>query len=213
MYHKIDHGYATSKLSVSPQSFRRQIEFIVRKNIKVISLEQLVDMSVGRTVAITFDDGFLNNYFHAFPVLKEYGMPSTIFIITDRIGGDNYVTWDQIREMAKNGVNIGSHTKSHRPLIELSEAEAREEIIGSKRTLEDALGMRIKAFSYPLGAFNDEIIDIVKRAGYSSACATNPPAKYKGTDPFSLRRIKITRTSDNLFLFSLKVSGYYTLFK
>ena len=216
MYHNIDENDTVSKLSVSPHSLEKQIAFLIKKKYDIISLLELITTENGiqrKKVSITFDDGFVNNYRCVLPIVKKFNIPAAIFIITDRVGTERYVSWDEIREMAAHGISIGSHTKTHRPLTDVSEVEAREEIIGSKKILEDTLGMDIDLFSYPLGAFNDEILNIVRRAGYVCACATNPPKKYFDTDPFTLRRIKVTPTSDNLFLFSMKVSGYYTLFR
>ncbi|MBU1863187.1 MAG: polysaccharide deacetylase family protein [Candidatus Omnitrophica bacterium] len=217
MYHNIDEQSRFSKLSVSPKSFEKQVAFIRKKDIDIISLQELIRCEHNRRskkVCITFDDGFENNFLNASPILQKGNIRATIFVSTDHIGRKGYLSWEQLKDIAKSSnIMVGSHTKSHRWLPGMKTDELRREIIDSKKILEDRLGMPIEVLSYPLGGINPEVIAIAKEAGYVCACSTNPPKEYDETDPFTLRRIKITRTSDNLMLFSFKVSGYYNVLR
>ena len=219
MYHRIDEGATLSKLSVSPESFKRQMGFLERHNYNVVRLEELPDLIKRgalpyKTIAITFDDGYENNYIEAYPVLKELGIAATIFISPGLIGRDGYLSWDQIIEMSESGIiSIGSHTMTHAYLPDLAEQRLNAEIFDSKRAIESHVREKIASFSYPLGGFNEYIKDKVKKAGYRIAVATNPGRAYPKHDIFAMKRVRISGTSDNLFVFWIEASGFYTWIK
>lgn len=219
MYHNIDENAPLSKLSVSPQSFKRQMGFLKRHNYNVVSLEELADlMAKGRipykTIAVTFDDGYENNYTNAFPVLKELGLEATIFISPALIGEEGYSTWEQIIDMRESGlVAIGSHSMTHAYLPDLPQQKLDMEIFDSKRSIESHIRKDVSAFSYPAGGFNDYVRERVIKAGYKIAVATNPGKKYPRHDLFAMKRIRISGTSDNLFVFWIEASGFYTWIK
>jgi len=219
MYHRIDDGAVLSKLSVSPESFKRQMSFLERRNYNVVRLEDLPDLIKGgklpyKTIAITFDDGYENNYTNAYPVLKELDLAATIFISPGLIGRDGYLSWDQIIEMSETGIiSIGSHTMTHAYLPDLAEQGLNTEIFDSKRAIESHIRKEITSFSYPLGGFNEYIKDKVKKAGYTIAVATNPGRAYPKHDIFAMKRVRISRTSDNLLVFWIETSGFYTWIK
>jgi len=220
MYHSIDYNYKATKLSVSPESFARQMEFLHKNHYNVIRLEKIIPYVTRKakvppnTVAITFDDGYYNNYQYAYPVLKKYGIPATIFLIVDRIGKPGYMGWKELNEMAGSGlITMGSHTLSHRWLPSLGTKELEKELAGSKKVLEEKLGKKVRTLCYPIGAFNDRVERFVKQAGYSCAMATSPGRSHPSDDIYAVKRTKISRTSDNLFVFWVETSGFYTLIK
>jgi peptidoglycan/xylan/chitin deacetylase (PgdA/CDA1 family) len=219
MYHRIDDKAALSKLSVTPGSFRSHMEFLKRHNYNVVHLADLPDM-IGRgniphkTIAITFDDGYENNYLNAYPVLKELDLPATIFISPGLIGQDEYLTWDQVVEMSESGViTIGSHSMTHRHLPSITEHRLDIEIFDSKRAIESHIRKEVNTFSYPIGGFNEHVQDKVRKAGYEIAVATNPGKNYPKHDLFAMKRVRISRTSDNLLAFWIETSGFYTWIK
>lgn len=220
MYHAIDHKDRETKLSVSPESFERQMAFLARHRYRVVPFEAVADQ-LGRkapfpprTIAITFDDGFMNNYRYAYPVLKKYNLPATIFVIVDKIGQPGYCGWQELREMASSGViTIGSHTRSHRWLPSLGTKDLERELRSSKETLERELGVPVRTLCYPIGAFNDRVQRAARAAGYRCAAGTNPGKGAPSDDPFCVKRIKISRTSDNLLVFWFETTGYYTWIK
>ncbi|MBU1006750.1 MAG: polysaccharide deacetylase family protein [Candidatus Omnitrophica bacterium] len=219
MYHNVDNNSEISCLSVSPASFERQMRFLKDNGYNVVRLEDLPDImkkeeARGKTIAITFDDGFENNYTSAYPVLKKLGLPATIFIVPGFIGRKDYLTWDQVIEMSESGViSIGSHSMNHAYLSGFTGEDLEMEIAGSKRVIENHIGKNIYSFSYPIGAFNDEAKDSVKRAGYKIAVATNPGKKYPKHDLLAMKRLRISKTSDRLLVFWIETSGFYTWIK
>ncbi|MBU1887882.1 MAG: polysaccharide deacetylase family protein [Candidatus Omnitrophica bacterium] len=219
MYHRIDDESKVSSLSVCPENFHRQIEFLKTHSYSVVKLEELPDLMKKkklprRTIAITLDDGYENNYTCAYPVFKEFGIPATIFISPALVGTEGYLTWDQIVEMSESGViSIGSHAMTHAWLPDLPEQKLDIEIFDSKRAIEGHLRKKIHSFSYPLGGFNSHVRDKVIKAGYRIAVATNPGKKYPKHDLFAMKRLRISRTSDNLLVFWIEISGLYTWIK
>jgi peptidoglycan/xylan/chitin deacetylase (PgdA/CDA1 family) len=220
-YHFIDVICPQAKsLCVSPQSFQRQMDFISRNHYKVISLEELVVyLAKGKrlsykTVVITFDDGGEDLYRNALPVLKKYGFKALIFIIADRIGQTDYLSWQQIRKMLKVGIDIGSHSYSHPYLPQIyDEKKLRKEIFDSKKEIELAIARPVKIFSYPVGGYTPKIKDLVKEAGYIGACTTDRGRYQRKPDIFALRRIKMTEDSAKSLKMWIKLSGIYNLLR
>ena len=219
MYHNIDEKSAVSMLSVSPESFKRQMSFLKNHKYNVVKLEELAALLKenklpSKTIAVTFDDGYENNYTDAYPVLKELGLHATVFIITAMVGTEGYMTWDQILEMSESGIiTIGSHTMTHPWLPDLPNQKLDSELMGSKRSIESHLNKRAAVFSYPSGGFNQNVRNKVINAGYKIAVATNPGKRYPKHDLFAMKRIKIAKTSDNLFIFWFETTGFYTWLK
>jgi len=224
MYHSVGGEgsfpeYYGSKLNVTPDTFQRQMKFLHNKGYNVISLEEFIERIKSgkrvprKTVAITFDDGIRNNFSEAFPILKKYNFPATIFIPTGYVGKKKYLTWDQIKIMSENGIHMGSHTVTQRFLPDLPIEEVWEELAESKRTLEKETGHPVATLSYPIGGFTEKIRNLVKEAGYLGACATNPGKSYPDNDPYALKRVRISMTSNNMLVFWIETSGYYTFIK
>lgn len=220
MYHSIDGRHKETKLSVSPESFERQMAFLRTHRYNVVGLDtvarylQKKEPIPPKTVAITFDDGFYNNYQYAYPILKKYGIPATVFMITDNIGKPGWLGMAELKEMADSGlITVGSHTVSHPWLPSLGTKALTRELVQSKETLERALGKEVDDLCYPMGAHDDRVERLSAQSGYHCAVATNPGKRAPSDDIFAIKRIKISRTSDNLFVFWLETSGYYLWYK
>lgn len=233
MYHSIgEPGLSkTETINVSEEAFQRQMKFLRDHHCHVISLLELADLLEHkkkippRTVVITFDDGYENNYTKAFPVLKKYGFPATIFVIADFLGQEQriykhphvfkFMSVAMVREMSGSGlITIGSHTKSHIYLPDIKDsALLRDEIEGSRRVLEKILGKPVGVFCYPKGGYTPEIERLVRQAGYKAAVTTFPHHGFAGSDIYALKRIKITESSKDLSIFFIETSGYYMRMK
>ncbi|RJO65142.1 MAG: polysaccharide deacetylase family protein [Candidatus Omnitrophota bacterium] len=224
MYHSVS-PFATeeNRLSVRCASFERQMRFLKKHRYHVITLSSLAEMIKSkqkiprRTVVLTFDDGYRDNFTYAFPVLKKYNLPATIFVIISEVGriqGDR-LTWEEIYEMQHSGIiTFGSHALGPEPLINIANPDkVKKEIYDSKKALEGKLKTPVESFSYPEGRFNPAIRQLVKDAGYTVAVATSPGKGYPNDDAWALKRLRISSTSDNLFVFWFEISGIYTFIK
>lgn len=212
MYHWVsgDPGQRLRHWGVTPDQFESQVRQLHEGGFRTVSLGEIVEGVRGLTrmpeksVALTFDDGYRDFLGEVAPVLGRYGFKATLFLVADRVGQTNawdsrhgdpprtLLSWREASELASLGHEIGSHTRTHRMLPRLSDAELQEEIAGSKAILEDRLGFPVVHFSYPHGLFDQRCLVRVRAAGYLSACADirggNPP----GTDPYRLRRSMVT---------------------
>lgn len=225
MYHSVNpkQNPAINRLIVSPETFERQMRFLRERKYNIILLDELAELIrekkniPARTIVITFDDGYKDNYTYAFPILKKYKIPATMFIIIDEVSrpqGDR-LSWDDILRMQDSGLVVfGSHTIGATPLVKISsEDELKRQIFYSKKMLESKLGRRVDLFSYPEGMFNAKIKQLVIDAGYKAAVATNPGKEYSPYELFLLKRLRISENAANLFVFWFETTGYYTFFK
>jgi len=218
MYHSIDDQQARVKLSVSTQEFRRQMKYL-KKRYDIVSLERLADMIKSgeklprNIVAVTLDDGCLDNYTNAFPILKEYKIPATIFVVSSYIGKPGFLNHVQVKEMSDAGIDIESHSVTHPHMEELTKNELKREISDSKKAIESITGKTIYTFCFPFGGFNDDAREILKEEGFKAAFITMPRDNSIALDLYRIKRIKIAPGPFSFFDFRIKASGYYTWFK
>lgn len=205
-YHKIG---ATPRnttdrfLYTTPAEFDRQMTALRNRGLEHARLDDVVSTAgtSAEKFVITFDDGFRNVLDLGLPVLARHKIPAIQFIVADFIGKEN--TWDvakgdcaewlmdsvQIKEWLAAGHQIGSHSSNHPNLKLLSEAEAREEIFGSKKKLEDQFGVQVRHFCYPFGGYTLLTRDLVREAGYQTACTVEFGVNGANVDALALRRI------------------------
>jgi peptidoglycan/xylan/chitin deacetylase (PgdA/CDA1 family) len=215
-YHRVRDDTLAPDISVSLKKFREQIDFL-RQRFEIISLQDVVNtlgekLNKGRDrVAITFDDGYKDNYLHAFPILKDFNIPATIFLISQFINNkDEFLNTAEIKEMRKWNISFECHTATHPILSEINPEIARQEIINSKAELESLLNEKILFFTYPKGKrrhLNDFIKGQIKTAGYKAAFTAENDSIEKGSDPFALKRIGIRDCP--MFVFKTRVSGIF----
>ncbi|MBI3602129.1 MAG: polysaccharide deacetylase family protein [Candidatus Omnitrophica bacterium] len=207
--------------TVSAESFERQMQFLKRNGFEIISFDSLVK-GIHRgflfrrdTVLIQFDDGYEDNYVNALPILKKYGFPAMEFLISDLIGKRGFLTWDQVKEMEENNFVMGAHTRTHAYLPDLSPQKMRDEIVGSKKIIEQHLGHSIDYFAYPSGGFNVPAKQIAKEAGFQAAVTTNRGKDRYNEDLYELKRIRINDRDSRFgsIIMWFKLSGYYNLFR
>ncbi len=219
MYHEVDKKEIGGLNVVTPESFEKQLQYLQKNRFNVVSLDVLVEKLKNgqklpsKSVVITFDDGFMDNFVYAYPLLKKYNYTATIFIPTDLMETEGYLTWDQIRLMDKDNVTFGSHSRRHKYLPDLTSEEYADEIIVSKKILEEKLGHSIDLFSYPVGGYTPEIQKIVQEAGYKAAFTTNRGKDRFNKSSYELKRIRIKDSDVTDFVLMAKISGYYNLFR
>jgi peptidoglycan/xylan/chitin deacetylase (PgdA/CDA1 family) len=282
-YHGVttDRAAAYIGISVSAANFERQMRHLVER-YTVVPLEQLLDDWMSgrqpnpREVAVTFDDGYRDNYDNAYPVLMKYRVPATIFLTTAFIGSSSllwwdrvtalltgarsrgvarialraslpqslrslvnaflesgtkatlattvnelkrlgrggriqaidaiaaalgdlsadapdrmFLNWDEVREMARNGISFGSHTHTHAVLPELTSDEAEDEMTLSKRLIETAIGMPVRMLAYPDGCFSEGTKKLANEVGFDYALQTRRNLQGHGRDPYAIPRIRI----------------------
>jgi len=219
MYHAI--ADTPSHLhSVSPAAFEAQMRFLATR-YNVIPIERMIAGLTERetlpenAVVITFDDGWEDTYTTAYPILEKYGLPATLFLVPTWIegaeapAGRKLVTWEQVREMSRNGISIGAHTLSHRSLKQLSPEEVRRELVASKAQLEEKLGQPVRAFAYPYGAVRDfdaSIARLVAESGYACAVTTLSGSNRPGKNLYTLHRTEIEAV-DGMWTFRKMMTG------
>ncbi len=206
-YHGIDakhRGIPGSQLFVTSEEFQQHVDTLVRQGYRSIRMSEFaVYLQNGtrmpeKSVVFTFDDGFRNNYDYVLPLLTQYGCVGTFFVVVHRIGGIGewspktaapLLTWKQIQELHRAGMEIGSHTLSHPDLTRERRIERRKELVDSRKALEDKLGASVQSFCYPFGEFNEEVEGEVQDAGYTSACTVMRGNRHGRQDLFRIRRI------------------------
>ncbi len=228
MYHMIKQhrGGKFKGLRVSPEMFEKQVKYLAENGWHFFTMRELMENKETlpeRSVALTFDDGYEDNYTHAFPVLRKYGAKATIYIVVDRhdrewssrrkaknnsgeLMQEPKLTDVQIEEMIASGlVEIGSHTMTHDNLTALEREAKKREIVGSKEAIEKQFGITCDAFCYPFGLFDREDRALVEEAGYGSATTTQTGiADLRACDPYEIPRVTVSG-KDNFLAFRLKL--------
>ncbi|MGH9440765.1 MAG: polysaccharide deacetylase family protein [Thermoanaerobaculia bacterium] len=196
-----------SPLAVSPAEFRGHLEAIARSGAKVLPVSRLSDESESASAsdafAITFDDGYASVARFAAPVLRDFGFPFAVFVVTSRVGRDNswpaqpswvprrpLLDWGQIEGLAAIGADIGSHTVSHPDLTRLSRSEVDSEMEHSRREIETRLGRAPVVFAYPGGRVDEASRAIAGRL-FSASFGTRHARMRARDDRAELPRVEI----------------------
>jgi peptidoglycan/xylan/chitin deacetylase (PgdA/CDA1 family) len=225
LYHKIDKPAADARVrgGYTPlRRFERQMAYLKRQGFQFYTASELIEhfrlMGIfpPNGIALTFDDGWKDNYTNAFPVMRRLGIKATIFLVPSCIGtvsdkaqaegesGRAHLSREEILEMSAHGIEFGSHSMNHRLLHQLSPEEVRFEVEESKRQVEGVVQKPCKVFAYPAGFFNDVARRSVETAGHLAAFST-VYGPYDRPDIFALNRIEILRRDRFLFQFARKV--------
>ncbi len=184
--------------TVSPQNFQAQMNWLAQQGYRTVTFPQVVaylkhaQPLPSRPVLITFDDGWLQGYTEAFPVLRQHSFSATYFVYTDAMGRPSSISWEQLQEMSKAGMDVGSHTLSHPHLRQLGTDQAFREIAESRSILERRLNRPVTTFDYPFGEYDSSTVELVKRAGFESAVTIAPGFKQSLEGVFTLRRIRVS---------------------
>jgi peptidoglycan/xylan/chitin deacetylase (PgdA/CDA1 family) len=206
-YHSVSDRWEHA-LSVTPAAFREQATSLARSGVPPVSAERLAE-GERRGLHVTFDDAYAD-VLDVLPLLADLGLPVTIFVSTAYADGGRPLAvpelaadaeahpellatmgWDTLRELARDGVEIGSHTVSHAHLTRLGDAELDGELADAKRRLEDELGRPARLLAYPYGEHDSRVHDAVRRAGYAAAFAQWPGSSIR--NPYALPRASVYR--------------------
>lgn len=204
-YHSIDES--GSVISTDAATFRRQMKFLKEADFNVVSLNDLTKnlrenkKLPPKTIVLTFDDGFQNFYATAFPILADYNFTATVFLVAAHcekyndwdgdlptIERSRLMSWNEIKELHKHGIEFGAHSLTHPDLTEISLAEVERELVESKAIIEDKLGGAVEMFAYPYGKFNAAVKRLTEQ-NYAAACSTNLGKVQTRSDFYSLARV------------------------
>ena len=204
MYHRIDRlspalSPVQRGLTVPPDEFAAEMRWLHANGYRALTQRQLWNaLMLGRKlpakpVMITFDDGYRDVFGKAMPVLRALHLHATAYIITDRIDGPDpsFLTWGRIRSLERNGIEIGSHTVNHLDLTTLDAADARHQLVASKRQLEQRLGHPVRFLAYPAGKHDAAVVALARQAGYLLAVTTVPGARQHAASPLELHRYEV----------------------
>jgi len=201
--HQVSDHFDLSITRQKVSQFQRGMSFLHDQGYRVVDLKEAASLGQGgeeRSVALTFDDACQGVYENAFPILKEFGFTACVFVVTGYVGkqsewdygwGRNkrrHLNWEQIKEMADAGFEIGSHTVNHPDLTRIPKKFVEYELRISKETLEDKLGRRVDFLSYPFGRFNRYVQQEAERVGYRGAYTLRSHSSRNETNPFCQTR-------------------------
>lgn len=202
MYHYVEYvkdvnDLIRKKLDINPVLFEAHLKVLHENNYHTYFVKDLPAILNGtiaysdKSIILTFDDGYEDFYTDVFPLLKKYQMKATEYIIYDYINRKGFMNDQEIHELAGSGlVEIGAHTLDHLYLKKLPVSVAKTQIFDSKAKLEQRFGIKVETFAYPYGAFDQEVVDLVKQAGYTAAVTVMPGAYHSTDNLFYLTRIR-----------------------
>lgn len=215
-YHDFSQTLPETEMRINTAKFRKQLEIIRQLGISVISLDDFIAWKRGdlelpeKCILLTFDDGWLSVYTDAYPILKEFGHPFTLYLYKNYVdGGGKALTTAMIREMLANGGTLGSHSVSHpRPSMvrarqqkgpEDYEKYLRSEMGESKNFLETRFNRPVKTYAYPGGFFTEEMLTLAPAIGYTHLFTVQPRKVRRASPDLALPRYMILGTHDSIF--------------
>ena len=214
MYHRFgETKYPTTNIRL--EQFDAHLERLQNGDFTVWPLPRIVEyMQSGkplpdRTVAITIDDAYLSVYEEAWPRLKALNMPFTLFVATQPIDANRYgyMTWDQIRELQSAGATIGSQTRTHPHMHQISIEQSKSEIAESNARFIAELGMRPSLFAYPYGEYDMQVVQAVKDAGFTAAFGQNSGIAHGYNGFYELPRFAMNEQYGTLSRLDLAING------
>jgi peptidoglycan/xylan/chitin deacetylase (PgdA/CDA1 family) len=227
-YHKIDSPTPDVKIRgafTKPNRFERQMLYLKRRGFEFLTASEMIERFLNdgrfpeRSISITFDDGWKDNYTNAFPIMKKLSIKATIFLVPDVIGkvtdtvtaegegAREHLSNDDVLEMSVAGIEMASHSMSHKLFDRIDEQEISNEIMHSKAAIEDLVQKECKTLAYPAGFYTESAKEMIKKAGYRAAFST-----CYGPEPidlFAINRTEVLRRDGYPFAFQRKIKGLF----
>ncbi len=207
LYHFVGRGNledgehrSTTRYNVTRADFDAQLALLRRLGYETVTISEVVAAINGegrlppRPIAITVDDGWVEQYTQIFALLQKYQMRATFYIPSTYPVGGRFVTWEQLQEMSNAGMEIGSHTRTHADLIAVDAETAWYEVNSSKATLEATLGISITSLAYPYSSYSSATIELLQKAGYDAAVAMGSTPRQSADRLYTLQRFEIFGT-------------------
>lgn len=189
-----------NEVTISPEKLRQELQIVKDLGYTTLTLSELNNYLYDnmpipeKSIVITFDDGYTDNYVHAFPILKELDMKATIFMIASQLDSGYYMSSTQLKEISDYGIDIGSHTNHHVYLDTLSYDEQLKEMKDSKEKLEKVLGKKVISIAYPYGNYNEDTKKAATASGYALGFTTNRGLDKRKSNKVELERIYVSST-------------------
>ena len=200
-YHMITENPKPSSevYNVTPEEFAAQLDYLQQNGYTTITLEDFIRAKNGKftlpdkPIVLTFDDGYDNNYTEMLPILEAHGMKAVVYVITNELGREGYLTFEQVQDMQNRGIEIGSHTADHISLVLLDEEFLINQVRYSKIFLEWSGLKPIASFSYPNGEYNSDLAKLLQRENYLTAVTGDVGLNNLDSDPYTLKRVHIRK--------------------
>lgn len=214
MYHRFgENRYPSTNIALD--QFEAHLEEIANGSYTVLPLPDIIaafrrrEPLPTRTIGISIDDAFLSVYTEAWPRLRKAGLPFTLFIATDPVDNNrsDYMTWDQIRELASSGVTIGSQTAGHPHMPDLTAAQNASEIAKANRRFRDEIGSAPTLFAYPYGEHGTAQAKVVQDAGFVAAFGQHSGVAHAEEDLFGLPRFAMNEAFGSIKRFRLAANA------
>ncbi|MBO4780329.1 MAG: polysaccharide deacetylase family protein [Selenomonadaceae bacterium] len=197
--------------NVPPNEFAAQLDYLQAEGYTTITLQNFMRVVHGKgtlpekPIILTFDDGYADNYSTMLPILEAHGMTAIVYVITNEVGKAGYLTFDELKDMQRRGLEIGSHTSDHLPLTSLDKLTQRRQIRESKTFLEWSGLQTIYSLSYPNGAFNSAVEEILREENYLTAVTGEAGLNTLTTNPYELYRVHIRKPHFGLTEFKFRL--------
>ena len=203
MYHRIcdltpteARNRLTFDLTVTPANFDAQLRYLKAQEFSFLTARDVEAAIQNHTalpeksVVLTMDDGYQDNFAQAFPLLQKYGARATIFLVTNTVQTPGHLSWGEVQAMRPQ-VGYGSHTVNHYDLTQLPPPQLDYELVESKRVLEGRLGEAVPDIAYPSGAYNDQVVARTRAAGYLAGWKKGGGPATPGDEPLLLPRVRV----------------------
>ncbi|SMO51781.1 Polysaccharide deacetylase [Saccharicrinis carchari] len=211
VYHRFgDKRYPST--NTPPDKFEEQLKYLNQNDFKTYTASGLFKNpdNTQKKVVITIDDGLKSFYTHGWPLLQKYNCKATLFVNTESVGWSDYMSWPQLRELHKEGVEIGSHSHKHMYFLNVPEGQRVQTFLAdlavSEQLFKDSLGFVPKVYAYPYGEFDESMANVLKSRGYTLAFAQNSGVWGNQTHLYAIPRFPVAGNFVNLDSFKSKVN-------